>query len=51
MEFCVNWQNSAYMVILHASVSFFENTPLLKILSEIPTECQTVWIQIRPDIL
>ena len=41
--------NSAYWVILHTSLSsadFF-----IKILSGIPSECQTVWIQIRPDIL
>ena len=30
---------------------FFQSQLFLKILSGIPTECQTVWIQIRPDIL
>ena len=24
MVFCVNWQNSAYVVILHASLDFFD---------------------------
>ena len=30
---------------------FFQNQLFRKILSEIPFLCQTVWIQIRPDIL
>ena len=30
---------------------FFQNQLLRKILPEIPSECQTVWNQIRPDIL
>ena len=30
---------------------FFQNLIFPKILSGIPTECQTGWIQIRPDIL
>ena len=30
---------------------FFLSLSRLKILSGIPSECQTVWIQIRPDIL
>ena len=40
-------------VILHAllsSANFFQNQLFQKILSGIPSECQTVWIQIRPDI-
>ena len=31
--------------------SFFQSQLFGKILSGIPLECQTVWIQIRPDIL
>ena len=41
-------------MILHAflsSADFFQNQLFRKILSGIPSECQTVWIQIRPDIL
>ena len=30
---------------------FFQNQLFQKILSRIPSECQTDWIQIRPDIL
>ena len=30
---------------------FFQNQLFRKILSGIPSECQKVWIQIRPDIL
>ena len=33
-----------------SSADFFQNQFFRKILSEIPSECQTVWIQIRPDI-
>ena len=46
--------NSAYCEILHdflPSAGFFQNQLFLKILSGILSECQTVWIQIRPDIL
>ena len=34
-----------------SSADFFENQLFRNILSGIPSECQTVWIQIRPDIL
>ena len=40
----------AYWVILHAflsSADFFQNQLFGKILSGIPPQCQTVWIQIR----
>ena len=43
-----------YLVSLHAfllSTDFFQNQLFLKILSGTRSECQTVWIQIRPDIL
>ena len=30
---------------------FFQNQPFFKTLSGIPTECQTVWIHIRPNVL
>ena len=43
-----------YWVILHAflsSADFFQNQLFQKILSGIPSECQTVWIPIRPDVL
>ena len=33
------------------STEFFYNQLFQKILSGIPSECQTVWIQIRPDTL
>ena len=33
------------------SSDFFQNQHFGKILSGIPSECQTVWIQIRPGIL
>ena len=33
------------------SADFFQNQLFRKILSRIPSECQIVWIQIRPDIL
>ena len=34
-----------------SSADFFQNQLFRKILSGIPSECQAVWIQIRPDIL
>ena len=34
-----------------SSADFFHNQHFVKILSKIPSECQTVWIQIRHDIL
>ena len=34
-----------------SSADFFSKSLFKKILSGIPSECQTVWIQIRPDIL
>ena len=46
--------SDACWVIFHdflSSADFFQNQFFLKILSGIPPECQTVWIQIRPDIL
>ena len=36
---------------LLSSAAFFQNQPFQKILSGSLSECQTVWIQIRPDIL
>ena len=32
-----------------SSADYFQNQLSPKILSGIPSECQTVWIQIRPD--
>ena len=48
--------NSAYWEILQVFfcqllISFFQNQLFRKILSGILSECQTVWIQIRPNIL
>ena len=46
--------NSAYWIFLHAlltSADLFQNQVFLKILSGIPSECQTIGIQIRTDIL
>ena len=45
--------NGECWVILHASQSpadFFQNQLFRKFLSGIPSECQAVWVQIRPDI-
>ena len=35
----------------HSSADFFQNQLFRKTLSGIPSECQTVWIQIKPGIL
>ena len=46
--------NDTLTLCLHTYLSsgdFFQNQLFRKILSGIPSECQTVWIQIRPDIL
>ena len=32
-------------------LGFFKNHLFLKNLSGIPSECRTIWIQIRPDVL
>ena len=37
--------------MLLSSADFFQNKLFRKILSGILLECQTVWIQIRPDVL
>ena len=53
-DHCVSVGQFANWVILHAfllSADFFQNKLIRKILSRIPLECQTVWIQIRPDTL
>ena len=34
-----------------SSADFFQNRLFRKILSGIPSECQTVWVQIRLDML
>ena len=39
------------MLFFLSSADFFQNQLFQKILSVIPSECQTDWIQIRPDIL
>ena len=39
------------MLFLLSADFFFQNQIFRKILSGIPFECQTDWIQIRPDIL
>ena len=44
----------AYWVIIHAFLrllTFFQNKFFEKILSGIPSECQTVWTLIRPNEL
>ena len=46
--------NSAPLEIFPAflsSADFFQNQLLGKVLSGIPSECQTDWIQISPDVL
>ena len=46
--------NSATWEFFHEflkSADFFQNQLYRKIISGIPSDCQTVWIQIRPDIL
>ena len=54
-ECCCFLFNFACWVILHAILSsvdfFFFNYFFQKNHSGIPSECQTVWIMIRPDIL
>ena len=48
VKFFASWE------IFHAFLStadFFQNQLFQKILSGIPSECQTDWIQIRPDVL
>ena len=47
---CHHYSYSAYWVIVHAflmSADFIQNQHFGKILSEIPSECQTVWIQVQ----
>ena len=42
----------ANFACFYLSADFFlQNMHFQKIISGIPSECQTVWIQIRPDIL
>ena len=41
----------AYWVIFLSTADFFQNQLFQKILSRIPSERQTVWTQIRPDVL
>ena len=38
-----------YCMLFSRLLVFFQNELFLKILPGIPSECQTVWIQIRPD--
>ena len=38
-------------MLLMSSADFFQNEPFRKILSGTLSECETVWIQIRTDIL
>ena len=59
LEIIITSHNSLALCILgnfflHAflsSADFFQNQLFQKTLSGIPSECQAVWIQIRPDIL
>ena len=44
------WPFACWRILL-AFLLIFQNQHSQKILSEILSECQTVWIQIRPDIL
>ena len=51
-ELC--YQLFAHWVVLNTScclLILFQIQLFLKLLSGIPSECQTVWIQIKPDIL
>ena len=34
-----------------SSADFFQNQLFQKVLSGIPSGCQTVWIQVRPEVL
>ena len=49
------WLNTAFWVFFSCFICYllicFQNQLFRKILSCIPSEWQTVWIQIRPDIL
>ena len=50
----INPELFAPLVNLHvflSSADFFKINFFKEILSRIPSECQTVWIQIRPDAL
>ena len=40
-----------FLMLFLLSAEFFQNLPFQKILSGISSECQTVLIQIRPDVL
>ena len=54
IDFTLNSLPAQCWVIFHSfllSADFFQNQLFWKNLSGIPSECQTVWIQIRPDIL
>ena len=49
LKFFLGWEN---VKICHLLLNLtMEVIPFQKTLSGIPFECQTVWIQIRPDIL
>ena len=53
-SFIISNSNYLFAYWVHAflsSAEFFQNQLFRKILSGIPSECQTAWIQIRPDIL
>ena len=39
------------MLLLSSTVVVFQNQLFQKILSGIPPECQTAWIQIRPNMM
>ena len=43
--------NVSYTVLFSRLLILFQNQIFRKILSGIPSRCQTDWIQIRPDIL
>ena len=45
------WPMGIFFFAFLSSADFFQNKIFPKILSGIPSECQTDWIQIRPDIL
>ena len=46
--FSNKWMNAFLFSMIFIVCWFFQNKPFQKLLSEIPSECQTNWIQIRP---
>ena len=50
-RFIVHYLDAGYFFMLFVACCFFSKSSLSKIILGILLKCQTVWIQIRPDIL